>query len=107
MVRRLIQEENIGRLDEARDNGEPLPPSAGERGSRSLEVRESSASESFGHDGLALRIRDGGALHGLFDNRKHGFARIELGNLSYESGTGPLPHGHVARVGAYSAFENL
>src|SRR5580692_1498629 len=106
MVGGLVEQQNIGLLDQCGGDGQTFAPTSGKCRSRGIEIRETSAAKRLRKPSLAFAFGDVRALESLLDHRAHGLFRRETGNLSDITEPRAFANGDVARIGLDASLQN-
>ena len=107
MVRGLVQEQNVRRLDQGFGNGEPLAPSARERRGMRIKIRKTRAAQCFGKTRGSLGFGNGGAFESSLNGGTNRHARRKLRNLGDGTEPRPLANRHVPAVRFDATDEHL
>ena len=107
MICGLVEQENVGLVDERFDNREALSPTAGESSSFDVEFGDSGATENFRGTASAIQLRHTCAVEGVVDDVANRLPGSKFGDLADQAEPGTFADGNVARVGRSSATQDI
>ena len=107
MVRRLVQQEHIGRRCERLRDGETFAPATGEREGGGGEVGEAGAAKRFANLAIPVCGRQPRLADRILHRRPDGVAGGEAGDLRHVADASTFADGQITRVGLDLSSENL
>src|SRR5258708_6871853 len=98
MVRGLVQQKNVRRLDQSFGDGKAFSPAAGERRGVRIKIGKARAAQRFGKARSALGVGTGASFESGFDDGANRPARRKLRNLRYGTESRTLANRHTPAV---------